>query len=147
MIYNCEVSQVPGTMLTNMGATKNYVSARYAKKANLHFNKGVNADSQVGSIRLPNGQDLKILGRCEFELKMSEWTGMAVGRECNRSGRPTFPRRRFCRVGRSRTWRFRFHLDPRPGMVWSLLNVGRIGLTFTIPRCKVGRGRILYQVS
>ena len=77
MMYHCEVGKVSGTMLTDTGATKNYVSARYAKKANLPFNKGVNADS-LCSIRLPNGQDMRILGQCEFELKMSEWTGTVV---------------------------------------------------------------------
>src|SRR5277367_314991 len=77
MMYHCEVGQVPGTALADTGATKNYISARYAKKANLRFRKGVNADS-LRSIRLPNGQDMKILGQCEFELKMSEWTGTVV---------------------------------------------------------------------
>src|SRR5277367_4844491 len=40
MMYHCEVGQVPGTALADTGATKNYISARYAKKANLRFGKG-----------------------------------------------------------------------------------------------------------
>jgi hypothetical protein len=39
--------------------------------------EGDNADS-LRSIKLPNGQDMKILSLCEFELKTSEWTGMMV---------------------------------------------------------------------
>ena len=77
MMYHCEVGKVQGTALADTGATKNYISARYAKKANLCFTRRVNADS-LRSIRLPNGQDMKILGQCEFELKMSEWTGTVV---------------------------------------------------------------------
>ena len=76
MMYNCEVSKVQGTVLADTGASRNYISARYAKKANLRFRKG-DADS-LRSIKLPNGQDMKILGQCEFELKMSEWTGTVV---------------------------------------------------------------------
>src|SRR5213078_1450636 len=45
-------------------------------KANLRFRRG-DANS-LDSIRLPNGQAMKILGQCEFELKMSEWTGTVV---------------------------------------------------------------------
>ena len=76
MMYHCEVNKVQGTMLADTGANKNYISARYAKKANLRFRRG-DANS-LRSIRLPNGQDMKILGLCEFELKMSEWTGTVV---------------------------------------------------------------------
>jgi hypothetical protein len=70
MMYYYEVSQVQGTALANTGATKNYISARYAKRANLRFTR-VDADS-LRSIRLPNEQDMKILGQCEFKLKMPE---------------------------------------------------------------------------
>ena len=76
MMYHCEVGKVQGTVLADTGATRNYISARYAKKANLRF-KRVDANSRR-SIRLPNGQNMKILGQCEFELKMSEWTGTVV---------------------------------------------------------------------
>jgi len=50
MMYHCEIGKVSGTALADTGTTKNYVSARYAKKANLHFNKGVNADSLANTI-------------------------------------------------------------------------------------------------
>ena len=76
VMYHCEIGKVPGTALADTGATKNYISARYAKSANLRFRTG-NADS-LRSVRLPNGQDMKILGQCEFELTMSEWTGTVV---------------------------------------------------------------------
>ena len=73
MMYHCKVGKVQGTVLADTGATKNYISARYA---NLRFRR-VDASS-LRSIRLPNGQDMKILGQCEFELKMSERTGTVV---------------------------------------------------------------------
>jgi len=77
MMYHCEVDKVQGTVLADTGATRNYISARYAKRANLRFIERVDANS-LRSIRLPNGQDMKILGQCEFELKISEWTEMVV---------------------------------------------------------------------
>src|SRR5436305_1387493 len=76
MMYHCEINKVLGTTLVNMGATRNYISARYAKRENLRFSRG-DANS-LRNIRLPNGQNMKILGQCEFELKMSEWTGTVV---------------------------------------------------------------------
>ena len=40
MMYHCEVNKVQGTTLADTGANKNYISARYAKKANLRFRRG-----------------------------------------------------------------------------------------------------------
>src|SRR4030095_12846387 len=48
----------------------------YAEKANLRFRDTV--EPQRSSVNLPNGQDMKILGECEFKLQMSEWTGMVM---------------------------------------------------------------------
>jgi hypothetical protein len=76
MMYRCKVNKVPGTTLADTGATRNYISARYAKKANLSFKRG-EANSRR-SVRLPSGQDMRILGQCEFELTMSEWSGTVV---------------------------------------------------------------------
>ena len=76
MMYHCEINKVLGTTLVDTGATRNYISARYAKKANLRFSRG-DANS-LRNIRLPNGQNMTILGQCEFELKMSQWTGTVV---------------------------------------------------------------------
>ena len=77
MMYHCEADKVQGIALADTRATRNYISSSYAKRANLHFKRDANASS-LRSFRLPNGQDMKVLGQCEFELKMSEWTGTVV---------------------------------------------------------------------
>ena len=33
MMYHCEINKVLGTTLIDTGATRNYISARYAKKS------------------------------------------------------------------------------------------------------------------
>jgi Retroviral aspartyl protease len=75
MLYHCEANKVRGTALLDTGATKNYISRRYAERANLKFMRM--GDSQC-SIRLPSGKLMRILGYCEFELKLSEWTGTVI---------------------------------------------------------------------
>ena len=73
LMYHCEINGRKGTVLLDTGATKNYVSQRFAEEANLKF-RGT-AEPQR-SVRLPNGQDMKVLGQCGFTLGMSEWTGI-----------------------------------------------------------------------
>ncbi|TMC19219.1 MAG: retroviral-like aspartic protease, partial [Chloroflexi bacterium] len=73
--YHCEINKRKGTVLLDTGATKNYISRRFAEKANLKF-RGY--PSALRSVKLPNGQVMKILGECEFTLIMSEWTGTVV---------------------------------------------------------------------
>ena len=70
MIYHCEVKKVSSTALADIGATRNYISARYVKKTNLRFSRS-DANS-LRSVRLSNEQDMKVLDLCEFELKMSK---------------------------------------------------------------------------
>ena len=72
LMYHCKINGRNGTVLLDTGATKNYVSRRFAEQANLKFRD----TAEPHSMRLPNGQDMKILGQCEFMLGMSEWTGM-----------------------------------------------------------------------
>jgi hypothetical protein len=72
LMYHCDVNGRRGTVLLDTGATKNYVSRRFAEAANLKF-KGT---AEPHSVKLPNRQDMKFLGQCEFKLGMSEWTGM-----------------------------------------------------------------------
>src|SRR5580700_9940889 len=73
MTYHCMVNGRRGIVLLDTGATKNYVSRRFAEKANLKFkDKGI----AQRSVKLPNGRFMNVLGECEFLLGMSEWTGM-----------------------------------------------------------------------
>src|SRR4030095_1745483 len=58
MYYHCELNKVQGTTtLADTAATRNYISHK---------------------ISLPNGQNMEVLGQCEFELKLSEWSRMVV---------------------------------------------------------------------
>ena len=43
MYYHCEINKVQGTALADTAATRNYISRKYAEKANLRFRK---ADSR-----------------------------------------------------------------------------------------------------
>lgn len=63
-----------GAALGDTGAMKNYISTRDAKRANVRF---IRSES-VCSVELPNGQEIKILGQCEFVLTMSEWSGIVA---------------------------------------------------------------------
>ena len=71
LMYHYEINVRDGTVLLDTRAMKNYISRRFAEAANLKF-KGT---AELRSVRLPNGQDMKVLGQCEFKLGMSEWTG------------------------------------------------------------------------
>lgn len=42
IMYHCEINKMQGTVLADIGASRNYVSARYAMKANLRFTRGTN---------------------------------------------------------------------------------------------------------
>ena len=75
-MYNCEIKKTSDTMLADIEAIKNYISARYVKKTNPHFSRD-DANS-LYNVRLLNEQDMKILGLYEFELKMFEWTRMMI---------------------------------------------------------------------
>ena len=72
LMYHGEINKKGGTVLLDTGATRNYISRRFAEQANLKFKGTV----EPHSVRLANGQDMTILGRCEFMLGMSEWTGI-----------------------------------------------------------------------
>ena len=61
--------------MADTGATRTYISRKYAEKANLRFKQ--KADSRC-RISLLNGQKMEVLGQCEFELKLSEWSGMVL---------------------------------------------------------------------
>jgi len=62
---------VRGTALTDTGASSNYISSDYAHRANIRFLEKGNP----GAVQLPGGAGMKILGRCEFLMKMGEWSG------------------------------------------------------------------------
>jgi hypothetical protein len=68
MMYNCEVNGLKGTALGDPGATMTYISSDYAKKANIRFLE----KSKSRAVQLPNGNEMQILGYCEFLLKMGE---------------------------------------------------------------------------
>jgi hypothetical protein len=57
--------------LLDTGATKNYILADYARRANIKFLE----KSQARTVQLANGQQMKVLGYCTFDLKISEWEG------------------------------------------------------------------------
>jgi Retroviral aspartyl protease len=71
MMHHCIVNGRGGSALLDTGATKNYISRHFAEKANLKFKGTVKSKSRM--VKLPNGQYIKVLGECEFELGMSEW--------------------------------------------------------------------------
>jgi aspartyl protease/zinc knuckle protein len=62
-----------GVALLDDGATRNYVSLAYAKRARLRIQEL--SDMSSKPIRLPNGQRMKVYGTTEFELEISEWRG------------------------------------------------------------------------
>src|SRR5271169_4372616 len=72
LMYHCILNKVRGTTLLDTGATRNYISRKFAEKANIKFKD----TTELRNVRLPSGQDMKILGKCEFKLEMSEWSGM-----------------------------------------------------------------------
>jgi len=61
-----------GVALLDDGATRNYVSLAYAKRARLRIQE---LSSKPKPIRLPNGQRMKVHGMTEFELEISVWRG------------------------------------------------------------------------
>jgi len=71
MMYNCEVNKLKGIALGDPGATMTYISGNYAKRSNVRFLE--KATSRA--VYLPNGNKMKILGYCEFFLKMGDWSG------------------------------------------------------------------------
>ena len=71
MMYDCEVNEAKGTALGDPGATLTYISEDYAKRSNVHCVEG----SKQRAVQLPNGNEMKILGYCEFPMKMGEWSG------------------------------------------------------------------------
>ena len=71
MMYDCEVNKLEGTALGDPGATMTYISSEYAKRANVRFLE----KSTSRAVQLPNGNQMKILGYCEFFMKMGEWSG------------------------------------------------------------------------
>ena len=71
MMYNCEVNKLKGTALGDPGATMTYISSDYARRSNVCFLE--KSTSRV--VQLPNGSEMKILGYCEFLMKMGEWSG------------------------------------------------------------------------
>src|SRR5579859_6272857 len=70
MLYDCEVNKSRGTTTTDSGATKNFISKKYALLSNLKIDKANTQD-----VLLPNGNKMRILGECTFEMRMSEWKG------------------------------------------------------------------------
>ena len=74
MMYDCEVNKVHGTALADCGAVKTYISHSYAKKANVKFLKKPHDKDR--KVKLPNGQEMQVLGYCQIYLKLSEWEGM-----------------------------------------------------------------------
>ena len=76
LIYHCLINKVQTIFLLDTDAIKNYISRKLAEKANLKFRR-CGAQSNR-SVKLPNGQKMKILGKCEFNLTMSKWTDTVV---------------------------------------------------------------------
>jgi hypothetical protein len=62
---------VDGVVLLDTGAIKNYISAEYAKRANIKFLD----KSESRTVALPNGGTMKVLGQCKVDVKISEWEG------------------------------------------------------------------------
>jgi len=61
-----------GVALLDNGATCNYVSLVYAKRARLRIQE---LSDKPNLVRLPNGQQMKVYGTTKFDLKISEWRG------------------------------------------------------------------------
>ena len=68
MMYNCEVNESKDITLNDLGVIMTYISDDYAKRSNIHFLE--NATSRA--VDLPNDNKMKILGYCEFLMKMGD---------------------------------------------------------------------------
>ena len=70
-MYKCIVNSARGTALGDFGATRVYVSRKYAEQANLKFIR----PEMSTVVKLASGQKMTILGYCSFDLTLGEWTG------------------------------------------------------------------------
>jgi hypothetical protein len=71
MVYQCQVNRRNGRAMTDTGATRVFISKKYALATNV---KWLQKD-KFHNVKLPNGDTIKVLGNCEFELQLSEWSG------------------------------------------------------------------------
>jgi len=72
MLYDCQINSCHGTVLTDCAATKNFISKDFALRLNVKFLK----NTKPCKVMLPNGGTMQVLGDCQFEIKLSEWTGI-----------------------------------------------------------------------
>src|SRR5256714_15101590 len=64
-----------GIVLLDYGATRNYISLAYAKRARLEIRQ----DAVNRSVRMPNGQTMRVYGTAEIVLDIAEWRGKVRG--------------------------------------------------------------------
>ena len=72
MLYDCQINSCHGTVLTDCAATKNFISKDFALRLNVKFLK----NTKPCKVMLPSGGAMQVLGDCQFEIKLSEWTGI-----------------------------------------------------------------------
>jgi Retroviral aspartyl protease len=72
MLYDCQINNCHGTVLTDCAATKNFISKDFALKSNVKFRK----NTKPCTVKLPNGETMQVLGDCLLEITLSEWTGI-----------------------------------------------------------------------
>lgn len=70
-LFPCNVGGRFGIALLDDGATRNYISLTFAKRAKLQIQQ-----AQEKSIRLSNGNSMRKHGMVQFEMQMSEWKGI-----------------------------------------------------------------------
>jgi hypothetical protein len=71
-MFPCVVKTTMGIVMLDTGASRNYISLSYARRAGLRI-----CQAEVGpnTVRLPNRHTMKVCGTTEFVLQMSEWKG------------------------------------------------------------------------
>ena len=73
LIYHGKVKKRRGKVLFDTGATRNYISKKFALECNIKFKENLGNDAK--SVLLPNNALMKVLGYCEIDLELGEWTG------------------------------------------------------------------------
>ena len=71
MTYKCMINSCHGRAMTDTGASLNFISSSHAMRVGVKFLQKEDARD----VLLPNGQIMKVLGVCEFEIQMTKWKG------------------------------------------------------------------------
>ena len=70
-LFPCAIDRCMGIAFLDYGATRNYISRAYAKRARLEIRQ----DAVNRSVRMLNGQTMRVYGTAEIVLDIAEWVG------------------------------------------------------------------------